>query len=135
VNKNDTQPNFGPVVVTVFDPDRIADYQRMVAELRAANIRAELYLGSGKFNPQMKYADKRNAPCVVIQGSDEKNDASGEQVVVKDLVLGAELSKLEKGRDEYLQKQADAQRKVPRDQLVKTVQEILARHGVKTRVA
>jgi histidyl-tRNA synthetase len=135
VNKRDAQPSFGPVVVTVFDPDRIADYQRMVAELRAANIRAELYLGSGKFNPQMKYADKRNAPCVVIQGSDEKNDASGEQVVVKDLVLGAELSKLEKGRDEYLQKQADAQRKVPRDQLVKTVQDILARHGVKTRVA
>ncbi len=135
VNKSDAQPSFGPVVVTVFDPDRIADYQTMVAELRAAGIRAELYLGSGKFNPQMKYADKRNAPCVVIQGSDEKNDASGEQVVVKDLVLGAELSKLEKGRDEYLQKQADAQRKVPRDQLVKTVQDILARHGVKTRMA
>jgi histidyl-tRNA synthetase len=135
VNKNDTQPNFGPVVVTVFDPDRIADYQRMVAELRSANIRAELYLGSGKFNPQMKYADKRNAPCVIIQGSDEKNDASGEQVVVKDLILGAELSKLEKGREEHLQKQAQAQRKVPRDQLVKTVQEILERHGVRTRTA
>ena len=83
----------------------------------------------------MKYADKRNAPCVVIQGSDEKNDAAGEQVVVKDLILGAELSKLEKGRDEYLQKQADAQRKVRRDQMVKTVQEILARHGVKTMMA
>jgi histidyl-tRNA synthetase len=135
VNKADTQPGFGPVVVTVFDSDRIADYQRMVAELRAANIRAELYLGSGKFNPQMKYADKRNAPCVVIQGSDEKNDPAGEQVVVKDLVLGAQLSKMEKGRDEYLQKQADAQRKVPRGDLVKTVQEILARHGVKTRLA
>ncbi|ARP99940.1 histidine--tRNA ligase [Pseudorhodoplanes sinuspersici] len=135
VNKADTQPNFGPVVVTVFDSDRIADYQQMVAELRQAGIRAELYLGSGKFGPQMKYADKRNAPCVVIQGSDEKNDAAGEQVVVKDLILGAELSKLEKGRDEYLQKQADAQRKVRRDQMVKTVQEILARHGVKTMMA
>ncbi|MGE3987707.1 histidine--tRNA ligase [Pseudorhodoplanes sp.] len=135
VNKSDAQPSFGPVVVTVFDQDRIADYQRMVAELRAANIRAELYLGSGKFNPQMKYSDKRNAPCVVIQGSDEKNDPAGERVVVKDLVAGAQLSKLEKGRDEYLQKQADAQRKVPRDDLVKTVQEILARHGVRTRTA
>jgi histidyl-tRNA synthetase len=135
VNKVDTQPNFGPVVVTVFDQDRIADYQRMVAELRAAKIRAELYLGSGKFNPQMKYADKRNAPCVVIQGSDEKNDPAGEQVVIKDLVVGAQLSKLEKGRDEYLQKQAEAQRKVPRDQLVKVVQEILAKHGVRTQLA
>jgi histidyl-tRNA synthetase len=132
INKAETRTDFGPVVVTVFDQDRIADYQRMVADLRAAKIRAELYLGSGKFNPQMKYADKRNAPCVVIQGSDEKNDAAGEQVVVKDLIVGAGLSKLEKGRDEYLQKQAESQRKVPRDQLAKVVQEILARHGVRT---
>jgi histidyl-tRNA synthetase len=132
IGQNDQQTNSGPVVVTVFDSDRIADYQTMVAELRQAGIRAEMYLGSGKFNPQMKYADKRNAPCVIIQGSDEKADPAGEQVVVKDLVLGAELSKLEKGRDEYLQKQAQAQRKVPRDQLVKTVQEVLARHGVRT---
>jgi histidyl-tRNA synthetase len=123
------------VVVTVFDPDRIADYQRMVAELRAANIRAELYLGSGKFNPQMKYADKRNAPCVIIQGSDEYNNGNDPQVVIKDLIVGAQLSKLEKGRDEHLQKQAEAQRKVPRDQLVKVVQEILAKHGVRTRTA
>jgi histidyl-tRNA synthetase len=135
INKSDAQPNFGPVVVTVFDPDRIADYQRMVAELRAANIRAELYLGSGKFNPQMKYADKRNAPCVIIQGSDEYNNGNDPQVVVKDLVVGAQLSKLEKGRDEYLQKQAEAQRKVPRDKLVETVRDILAKHGVQTRTA
>ena len=94
----------------MFDKDRIADYQNMVAALRNAGIRAELYLGSGKFGPQMKYADRRNAPCVVIQGSDEK--AKGE-VTIKDLIVGAELAKLEKGRDEHLQKQAEAQRAVP----------------------
>jgi hypothetical protein len=27
--------------------------------------------GAGKFGPQMKYADRRRSPCVVIQGSDE----------------------------------------------------------------
>ena len=97
----------------MFDRDRIADYQNMVATLRNAGIRAELYLGSGKFGPQMKYADRRNAPCVVIQGSDEK--AKGE-VTIKDLIVGAELAKLEKGRDEHLQKQAEAQRAVPEAQ-------------------
>ena len=76
----------------------------------------------------MKYADKRNAPCVIIQGGDEKNDPAGPQVIVKDLILGAELAKLEKGRDEYLQKQADAQRKVPEGELVAAVREVLARH-------
>ena len=117
----------GPVVVTVFDRDRIADYQQMVAKLRNAGIRAELYLGAGKFAPQMKYADRRNAPCVVIQGSDEK--AKGE-VTIKDLIVGAELAKLEKGREEHLQKQAQAQRAVPEAQLVEAVRDVLARHGL-----
>jgi histidyl-tRNA synthetase len=130
LNKVETKAEHGPVVVTVFDKDRIADYQQMVASLRNAGIRAELYLGSGKFGPQMKYADKRNSPCVVIQGSDEK--AKGE-VTIKDLIVGAELAKLEKGREEHLQKQAEAQRAVPEAQLVDAVRAVLARHGLAPR--
>ena len=73
LGKVETKAELGPVVVTVFDQDRIADYQQMVAELRAANIRAELYLGNPKnIGNQLKYADKRDSPCVVIQGGDEK---------------------------------------------------------------
>jgi len=128
LGKIETKPEPGPVVVTVFDKDRIADYQRMVATLRAQNIHAELYLGAGKFGPQMKYADRRNAPCVVIQGSDEK--AKGE-VTVKDLIVGAELAKLEKGREEHLQKQAQAQTTVAEDKLVEAVREVLARHAIR----
>jgi histidyl-tRNA synthetase len=127
LGKLDLTTGRGPVVVTVFDQDRIADYQNMVTKLRNAGIRAELYLGQGKFGPQMKYADRRNAPCVVIQGSDEK--ARGE-VTIKDLIVGAELAKLEKGREQHLQKQAQAQRSVPEDKLVEAVREVLARHGI-----
>jgi histidyl-tRNA synthetase len=127
LGKVETKTEAGPVVVTVFDRDRIADYQGMVAQLRNAGIRAELYLGSGKFGPQMKYADKRNAPCVVIQGSDEK--AKGE-VTIKDLIVGAELAKLEKGREEHLQKQAEAQVSVPESELVAAVRKVLAKHGL-----
>src|SRR5512145_2400132 len=36
----------GPVVVLVLDRDRIADYQKLTQALRAAGIRAEIYLGS-----------------------------------------------------------------------------------------
>jgi histidyl-tRNA synthetase len=128
LGKLDDKPEPGPVVVTVFDKDRLADYQGMVAKLRGANVRAELYLGNPRnLGNQLKYADKRNAPCVVIQGSDEK--AKGE-VTIKDLIVGAELAKLEKGRDEHLQKQAEAQRSVPEAELVATVRNILARHGL-----
>jgi histidyl-tRNA synthetase len=126
LGKLDLATERGPVVVTVFDQDRIADYQNMVMKLRNAGIRAELYLGQGKFGPQMKYADRRNSPCVVIQGSDEK--ARGE-ITIKDLIVGAELAKLEKGREQHLQKQAQAQRSVPEDKLVEAVREVLARHG------
>jgi histidyl-tRNA synthetase len=128
LGKLDSKPGYGPVVVTVFDRDRLADYQTMVAKLRAANIRAELYLGNPKnLGNQLKYADRRHSPCVVIQGSDEK--AKGE-VTIKDLIVGAELAKLEKGREEHLQKQAEAQRSVPEARLVETVRSLLASHGV-----
>jgi histidyl-tRNA synthetase len=132
LGKLDTRPKFGPVVVTVFDRDRVADYQKMVAALRNANIRAELYLGNPKnMGNQLKYADRRNSPCVIIQGSDEKDDPAGPQVLIKDLILGAELAKLEKDREEYLQKQGEAQTKVPQAALVAEVRKILDKHGVK----
>jgi histidyl-tRNA synthetase len=127
LKKVETQPEAGPVVVTVFDQDRIADYQKMVAALRNANIRAELYLGSGKFGAQMKYADKRGSPCAVIQGGDEK--AKGE-IQIKDLIMGATITSI-KDRDEYLKKQAEAQFAVPEDQLVDAVRKVLSRHSVK----
>ena len=76
LGKVDAKVEHGPVVVTVFDRSRVADYQRMVTSLRNAGIRAELYLGGGKMGPQLKYADRRNSPCVVIQGGDEQ--AKGE---------------------------------------------------------
>jgi histidyl-tRNA synthetase len=127
LGKIEDKPEPGPVVVTVFDRDRVADYQRMVAQLRAHNIRAELYLGGGKFGPQMKYADRRNSPCVVIQGSDEKAKC---EITIKDLIVGAELAKLEKGREEHLQKQAEAQKTVPESELVEAVRAVLKRHNV-----
>ncbi|MGH6801869.1 MAG: histidine--tRNA ligase [Methyloceanibacter sp.] len=114
----------GPVVVLVLDRDRIADYQKMAQALRAAGIRAELYLGEGSMKAQMKYADKRGSPCVVIQGGDEK--ANG-QVQIKDLILGATLTSI-KDRDDYLKKQAEAQFAVPQGDLVKEVRRVLSRH-------
>ena len=118
----------GPVVVTVFDRDRIADYQKMAAALRAADIRAELYLGNPKNNlgAQLRYADKRSSPCAIIQGGDEK--AQG-VVQIKDLILGADLTAI-KDRDEYLKKQAEAQFAVKESELVDAVRKLLARHGL-----
>ena len=126
LGKLSTKPEPGPVVVTIFDRDRTADYQRMVTSLRNAGIRAELYLGNPKnMGNQLKYADKRGSPCVIMQGSDEK--ARGE-VLIKDLIVGAEIAGLSTERDDYLKKQAEAQFSVPEAELVAAVAKLLARH-------
>jgi histidyl-tRNA synthetase len=125
----DAKAEAGPVVVTVFDKDRLADYQRMAQTLRAAGIRAELYLGSGKMGPQLKYADKRGAPCVVIQGGDEK--AKGE-VQIKDLIEGAKAAAAIASNQEWRETRP-AQFAVKEDKLVEAVREVLARHNVTWR--
>ena len=128
LGKLDTKPEFGPVVVTVFDRDRVADYQKMVASLRNANIRAELYLGNPKnMGNQLKYADKRNSPCAIIQGSDEK--ARGE-VQIKDLIDGAKAAAAIASNQEWRETRP-AQFSCGEDEIVTKVREVLARHEVK----
>ena len=110
----------GPVVVTVMDRDRMADYQQMVAELRNAGIRAEVYLGNPKnFGNQLKYADKRASPVAIIEGGEEKERGV---VQIKDLVLGAQIAETAT-HEEWAQN--PSQFEVPRDQLVAKVQELL----------
>ncbi|MFA5899824.1 MAG: histidine--tRNA ligase [Hyphomicrobium sp.] len=116
----------GPVIVTVMEKDRIADYQKMVQTLRNAGIRAELYLGNPKkFGKQLEYADKRNSPCVVIQGSDEQ--AKGE-VTLKDLIEGAKAAAAIKDHEEW-KEQRPAQVSVKEADLVAEVQKIIVRHA------
>ena len=111
----------GPVVVTVMDRDRMADYQAMVTELRNAGIRAEVYLGNPKnFGNQLKYADKRNSPIAIIEGGDEK--ANG-VIQIKDLILGAKIAE-RATLEEW--KERPSQFEVPRGELVAKVREILA---------
>lgn len=78
------------VVILALDETRMADYQVMARELRAAGRRAEVYVGGAGMKAQFKYADKRGARLVVIEGGDEL--ARGE-VTIKDLARGAELAK------------------------------------------
>ncbi len=110
----------GPVVVTVMDRDRMGDYMGMVAELRNAGIRAEVYLGNPKnFGNQLKYADKRQSPIAVIQGG---NEAESGVVILKDLVLGAKIAE-NATLEEW--KNRPAQIEVPRAELVAAVRRMM----------
>ncbi len=119
----------GPVVVLVLDRDEMAHYQRLVTRLRTAGVAAELYLGQAGMNAQLKYADKRGSLCAVIQGSNERQAEGGPQVMIRDLVLGAQLAKSTKERADYLELRQRAQFPVPEAGLVEAVREVLARHG------
>jgi histidyl-tRNA synthetase len=110
----------GPVVVTVMDRDRMADYQAMASELRAAGIRAEVYLGNPKnFGNQLKYADNRHSPVAIIQGADERDKGV---VQIKDLILGAKIA-----QDATLEewKERPSQYEIPRGDMVAKVREII----------
>ena len=116
-----TSASAGPVIVTVMDRAHMADYQSMVAELRKAGIRSEVYLGNPKnFGNQLKYADKRASPVAIIAGGDEF--AKG-VVQIKDLILGAQIA-----TDATLEEWKDrpAQVEVARADLVAAVQRMLA---------
>ncbi|MCZ8187194.1 MAG: histidine--tRNA ligase [Beijerinckiaceae bacterium] len=125
LGKVSTKPLDGPVLVLAMDRDvtAMASYQKIVAELRAAGIRAEIYLGSAGMKAQMKYADRRASPIAIIQGSNEREKGTAQ---VKDLILGATLSAT-KDREEYLALQARAQFEVPVDGLVQGIRDVLAR--------
>ena len=114
----------GPVVVTVMDKSAMADYQAMAAELRAAGIRAEVFLGGGNMGRQLKYADQRSSPVAVIAGEDER--ARG-VVQLKDLALGARLAA--EIADHEAWKAQPAQVEVHRGALVAAVRELLDRAG------
>ncbi|KQZ79124.1 histidine--tRNA ligase [Mesorhizobium sp. Root157] len=92
LGKLDTSDVIQPVVVLVMDKDTesLGRYQKMVAELRKAGIRSEMYLGGAGMKAQLKYADRRGCPVAIIQGGDER--AKGE-VQIKDLIEGARQAK------------------------------------------
>lgn len=122
----DGQEREGPVVILVLDRDReaLARYQRMAANLRGHSIRTELYVGNSGMKAQMKYADRRGAPCVVIQGSVEREAGT---VEIKDLVEGARLSRKIEDNETW-RKQSPAQTTIREGQMVQEIKHILAAH-------
>jgi histidyl-tRNA synthetase len=54
-----------------FGPEEEKYCLNVLAEIRKAGIRAELFPDAAKMKKQMNYADKKNIPFVVLVGSEE----------------------------------------------------------------
>ena len=91
-----------PVIICIFDKDKIKEYVDILNKLRASNISSEIYPGEGKLKKQMEYANKLGSPAVILYGDNEiksgkatlKNLESGNESSVKIEELVNEIKKL-----------------------------------------
>ncbi len=60
-----------PVFIPYFDPNRLADYLRLAARLRAAGIGVEVFPEPKKLGQQLKYADRRGFRVALVAGERE----------------------------------------------------------------
>jgi len=116
----ETEKLDGPVVVLNFDKEDRTSALQLATELRRAGIRAEAYMGASGMRPQMKYADRRSSPAVVMVGEDELAKGT---VTIKDLEMGALKAKAIKSNEEYREARP-GQFEVPRAEMVEAIRKI-----------
>ena len=91
-----------PVVICVFDKNKVKEYIEILNKLRRVNISSEIYPGEGKLKKQMEYANKINSPAVILYGDNEiktgkatlKNLKSGKEISVSIESLSNEIKKI-----------------------------------------
>jgi histidyl-tRNA synthetase len=116
------------VLVTLMEPGRVIEYQKITRELRQAGIRTEMYLGEEKsLGKQLQYANRQQIPIAVIIGSDEFSKG---EVTLKNLALGKRLQDRKKAasgkdRDQWLQLSRTVQVTVPRENYLNGLREML----------
>ena len=98
-------PHTVQVLITQLEADRAADYLALGTELRAAGLTVENYLEPAKLEKQLKYADKTGVPFVLVMGGSEME---------KGTVLIKVMARKE-------------QHEVPRGELARKLQELLAK--------
>lgn len=111
----------GPVVVLNMNRDDPAEALKLAKLLRDAGIRAEAYMGSSGMRPQMKYADRRRAPAVIMVGEDEI--AKG-VVTIKDMKEGARKAAAIASNAEYREVRP-GQIEAPRSEMLARIRDIL----------
>lgn len=124
-----TPPATAEVIVTVMEPSKLAEYQKLTRELRQAGINTEMYLGDEtSLGKQLQYANRQEIPLAVIIGSDEFSTG---EVTIKNLRLGAGMQDKKKTatgkeREEWLRLSRTVQTTVPRATCVQHIRKVLA---------
>lgn len=85
----DLNINPAPVLVTVFDEQRLLESFKLASELRRAGLKVVCYPESVKLPKQFKYADRIGAKATLVLGPDELEKGL---VAVKNLINGEQVS-------------------------------------------
>ncbi len=124
----DLAPSTAQVLVTVMEPAKTTEYERITRELRQAGINTEMYLGEERtLGKQLQYANRQEIPIAIIIGSDE---FARDEVTVKNLKLGGQLQDKKKTtdgkqREEWLKLSRTVQVTVARGACVEKILEML----------
>jgi len=117
-----TQTTISEVLVTAMDLEKMPEYIRILNDIRASGIRAEIFLGETRnLTKQLKYGDKVGVPVAVILGSDE---FASDQVTVKNLVAGRVQAQEVADREEWL-KAENIQETIARADLIPYLRKLL----------
>ncbi len=115
----------GPVLIAYFDDELMPEYQLIARELRMEGIEVEVYYGFykgfRKMKKQLKYADEKRCPVVILIG---ENEAEKGVATVKNLKLGSELAKSISDKKEF---NLRVQKEVKRAHLVSYVKSLLSK--------
>ncbi len=122
------EDNYGPVLILNMDKEYQQSYYQIATEIREKGISAEVYLGSSGMKAQMKYADRRNSPFVIIEGTNERERGI---VTVKNLIKGKEISNMIENRDQWINND-EIQFEINRDQVANKISEIFSKINKKT---
>ena len=119
-----TQETISEVLVTAMDENLTEEYVKILNEIRAAGMKAEMFLGETRnFTKQVKYADRVGVPIAVILGSDEfKNN----QITIKNLIAGRIQAEEVTDREEWL-KAENIQVTIPRTEMLDHLKKLLAK--------
>jgi histidyl-tRNA synthetase len=81
-----TQENLGTqILITVFGQSTLVDSLKTAFSLRNKKIKTEVYPGLDKIDKQLKYADRKKIPYVIIIGPEE---VSKNVIKLKDMKTG-----------------------------------------------
>ena len=129
------EDSIGPVVICTFEKQPFlatakeetqgkeisSPYYNLLSMLRLAGINSEIYCGDGNLKAQIKYADKRNSPAVILYGEDEIKSGT---ITIKNLRLGKKVSAQAITREDWTSNKK-AQITVREEDLVNEIKKLL----------